>query len=83
MTSGWDVYLPGESEPVSLDEYADYIAAVVAYGSDIEEHALPAEFFYNNPITGSTYSIGCACDKKAGLARGQIGKEWRPSWLKE
>lgn len=36
MANGWDVYLPGETEPTDLIGYADYLVAGEALGVPVQ-----------------------------------------------
>lgn len=51
------VYLPGPCEPVSLDDYATYLAMVAGCGTYEQAQCLPDELYYSNPVEGSELSI--------------------------
>lgn len=51
-------FTPGHKDPLTLDDYADYLMAVVACGTYTESFSIPDQLTYDNPVTGSKLSIG-------------------------
>jgi len=52
------VYLPGETNPVDLDDYANIVANIAGYGTYGQSRALPELFIYDNPKSGTKQKVG-------------------------
>lgn len=52
------VFLPGDSVPVTNDYYADYMMSVAACGSYEQSLSVPGYFDYTNPVSGKKISFG-------------------------
>jgi len=57
MSIELQVFIAGDVEPLSFDDYATYLASVAAGGTDAQQLVLPDELYYDNPREGTFLSI--------------------------
>ena len=52
------VYLPGETNPVDLDDYANIVSAIAGCGTYEQWQSLPELFVLDDPKSGNRTSVG-------------------------